>query len=76
MTATEAIPAESELEQRVTTYLWSRSMPSLRKLEVSAERGIITLSGRVDSFYEKQLAISSCQRVAGVLQLVDQVEVA
>lgn len=76
MSAVEATPAENKLEQRVTTYLWSRSRPSLRRLDVSADQGTVTLSGRVTSFYEKQLAINSCQRVAGVRQLVDQVEVA
>jgi hypothetical protein len=38
-------------------------------------QGMIHLSGCVRSFYEKQLAIHSCIRVAGAGHLIDAVEV-
>lgn len=67
--------SDQELTRRVLNYLYGRYLPALRRLEVEASEGTITLRGRVNTFYEKQLAISSCQRVAGVHKLVDCVEV-
>ena len=37
--------------------------------------GTVTVRGRVPTYYEKQLAINSCRRVAGVVKLVDDVVV-
>jgi len=67
--------ADRELVRRVISFLNSRSMPGLRRLNVEARHGTVTLSGRVRSFYEKQVATHSCRRVAGVRQLVDNVDV-
>ena len=39
-------------------------------------RGVVTLRGRVHTFHQKQLCLNCCQRVAGVLQIDDQIEVA
>jgi osmotically-inducible protein OsmY len=44
-------------------------------LQVDVQEGTVTLRGRVASFYEKQVAIHSCQRVAGVHKLIDAVDV-
>lgn len=51
-------------------------MPGLRQLDVEARDGIVTLSGTVRTYYEKQLSQQRCKRVAGVIRLVDNVEVA
>ena len=64
-----------DLERRVRNYLADRFHPSLQRLHVGVAQGTVTLSGQVHSFYEKQVAISACQRVAGVHQLVDAVNV-
>ena len=37
--------------------------------------GTVTIRGRVPTYYEKQLAINSGRRVAGVVKLVDDVVV-
>lgn len=66
---------DQELQFRVKSFLTSRHYPGFERLEVVAENGAVTLTGNVDSFYEKQIAIHSCRRVAGVLILVDQIEV-
>ena len=68
--------ADHELERRVVSFLHARHVPGLRHLEVKANGGTVTLRGRVQSFYEKQLCQSCCQRVAGVIRLVDAVDVA
>ena len=67
---------DRSLERRVLNYLGQRYMPGLRCLAVEALNGTITLRGEVASFYEKQIAIHTCQRVAGVQRLVDTVTVA
>lgn len=67
--------SNGELKKRVVNYLVGRNMPGLRRLAVAADNGVVTLSGRVTTFYEKQLALNCCRRVAGVRQLVDHVDV-
>ena len=68
--------ADRELERRVSNYLQGRHLPSLRKLAVDSCDGSVTLRGKVGTFHEKQVAIHCCQRVAGVVHLIDMVDVA
>jgi len=63
------------LKRRVISYLVGRRVPALRDIEVSAVGGTVVLRGKVGSFYEKQLCIHCCRRVAGVVRLVDEVDV-
>lgn len=67
--------ADRDLERRIVNFLSRRHVPGLRQLEVKANNGIVTLRGQVRSFYEKQLSHHCCRRVAGVVQLIDAVEV-
>ena len=67
---------DSDLQSRVSSFLASRYLPALRRLSVQASGGVVTLCGKVGSFYEKQVALNTCQRVAGVQRLIDAVEVA
>ena len=64
-----------DLQRRVVNFLSSRYRPALKKLKVEACQGTITLTGQVASFYEKQIAIGCCLRVAGAHRLIDLVEV-
>ena len=75
--ASEAVvsSADSELQRRVVNFLFARSRPALRHLKVTADNGTVTVSGRVRSFHEKQLALHCCTRVAGVVRLIDSVDV-
>ncbi len=66
---------DRELEHRIKNYLTSRNVPGLRHLNVAVVEGVVTLRGQVYTFYEKQLCIQCCQRVAGVLGLIDEVGV-
>lgn len=70
-----SIQVDRELERRVLIYLEQQHFPQLHAVEVKARQGIVTIRGRVSSFYERQLCIHCCQRVAGVVQVNDQVEV-
>lgn len=67
---------DQEIRRRVVVQLAQKNRPSLRGLAVQVHHGIVTLSGRVQSFYEKQLAIHCCVSVAGRGHLVDAVQVA
>jgi osmotically-inducible protein OsmY len=70
-----ANPNDAELEERIRIFLDQRNVPSLRRLNVSAENGTVHLRGKVRSFYEKQLCLSCCKRVAGVMRVVDDIKV-
>ncbi|MGE3407409.1 MAG: BON domain-containing protein [Pirellulales bacterium] len=65
-----------DLERRIVSYLVGRHVPSLRHISVEAVDGTVTLRGQVRSFYEKQLCHNCCRRVAGVIRLVDSLDVA
>jgi osmotically-inducible protein OsmY len=67
--------ADLEIRRRVVVHLAEKNRPSLRRLAVQVHKGMITLSGCVTTFYEKQLAIQSCVAVAGCGRMVDAVQV-
>lgn len=66
---------DSDLQRRVTNYLASRFLPALKRLEVKTQDGTVILRGKLPTFHAKQIAIHSCRRVAGVRELIDEVEV-
>ncbi len=65
---------EFDLENRVTLHLHSLR-PEFRNLRVEAQGGAVRLSGRVTSFYLRQLAFAATRRVAGVQRVSDAIEV-
>ena len=66
---------DDDVQLRVSRFLNSRHFSNFLELDVRVRHGQVTISGEVDSFYEKQVAMTSCQRVAGVLALVDRIRV-
>jgi osmotically-inducible protein OsmY len=66
--------ADAELAHRVRLYLGAQRK-ELVHLSVVAELGNVRLVGAVDSFYLKQLALSRARRVAGVVCVIDELEV-
>ena len=68
--------SDRELESRVSRYLHDLNRLAPRRVRVRAKDGTVTLAGQVPSFYDKQLALNCCRRVAGVVRLVDEVRVA
>ena len=67
---------DENLKRRVTNFLHQRNLPALRNIDVQVDEGTVEIAGKVNSFYEKQVCLNCCQRVAGVIQVVDHVEVA
>jgi osmotically-inducible protein OsmY len=72
---TEPKQADRDLRTRVVNFLSRQHFPRLRSLRVDAQLGVVTISGQVKTFHERQLCINCCRRVAGVLRLDDRVEV-
>ncbi len=66
---------DSEKEQRIRIWLGQQGVRSLGRLDVKVIGESVVIGGSVGSFYEKQLATSCCQRVAGILHVHNQVEV-
>jgi hypothetical protein len=72
---TVLLEADRDLERRVASFL-VHQRPELRHLSVEAQGGTVTLRGSVRTFYEKQIGHTLCRRVAGVVRLIDAVDVA
>lgn len=67
---------DEDLKRRVSGFLNHLHYPNLRELDVDVENGVVSICGSVASYYEKQIALNACRRVAGVLLLDDQIKVA
>ncbi len=67
--------ADSELERRVAAYLATRNFLSFQRLHVLASQGVVVLSGNLSSFHQRQVAVESARRVAGVTQVIDRLVV-
>jgi osmotically-inducible protein OsmY len=68
--------ADADLERRALAYLASRNYRSFRRLRVEAVGGVVTLTGQLSTYHEKQVAQESVRRVAGVVQVIDAIQVA
>ena len=80
ITTTEGPPVvdftEDELLARnVRNFVLGRIQPATHHVDVDADRGTVTLRGRVGSFYQKQLWLHGAQRVAGVRRVIDELDV-
>ena len=67
---------DADLERRIASYLLGHKIPALKGIEVHSDRGEVTLRGNVASFYQRQLCISCCRHVAGVIDVIDRIQVA
>ena len=66
---------DADIRHRVTSFLNSRHFPAFKNLQVEVENGSVIVSGELRTYYEKQVALSTCQRVAGVRTLIDEIGV-
>ena len=62
-------------QNRIEGLLRDQPHRELQEIQISSDRGTITMQGRVSSFYLRQLCIRCCQQAAGVLQINDQLQV-
>lgn len=68
--------SDADLLTRVGIALTLRLRHTLYAVHISADHGAVTLRGEMPTFYDRQLAIEITRRVAGVLQVVDELSVA
>jgi|GEM_PF-1650631 len=68
--------ADTSLVRRIRQTLAELHVPILRTLDVSAMDGVVTLRGRVRTYYERQLAHANVRRIAGVEKLIEEITVA
>ena len=76
LNSTPKSAADSLLERRVVDTLSALHIPALRSLHIDAQEGVVLLSGRVRSYYEKQLAHTRARNVSGVVAVSDAIVVA
>lgn len=65
---------DSDLKRRVLLFLQQKGVSSLPRVSIEVESGQVTLQGTVGSFHERQLFLC-CRHVAGVLRVVDDLQV-
>jgi osmotically-inducible protein OsmY len=73
MTRSDAM-SDRDLEQMLMETL-RHQIPAIRRVRVHVHEGTVRICGRVQSFYERQLCLTCCQRQAGVRQVIDEIEV-
>jgi osmotically-inducible protein OsmY len=66
---------DEDIALRVEEFLSRQHFPSFQQLDIEVTQGKLTVRGGAESFYEKQVAMSVCQHVPGVLQFVDEISV-
>lgn len=71
----DSAESDRDLLQRVKSFLHQRGYASHRSLEISAERSVVAVQGRLPTFYLRQIAVECIKRVAGVTQVIDLFEV-
>jgi len=67
--------SEMQLRQDVIDELEFEPSVNAAHVGVAAEKGIITLSGHVESYVEKQAAVAAARRINGVKAVADEIEV-
>ena len=64
-----------DLARRVALMLSQQLGIGGERIHVAAQGGQVVLSGRVGTYYRRQLALAGARRVAGVRSIIDQIEV-
>jgi len=67
--------ADRNLVQEVARALRATGYSALRSLDIEISSGVVILWGRVPSYYQKQLAQETVQRVDGIQGIANGIEV-
>lgn len=67
--------ARDDLRRRIVSLLRTRGVPKAEALEVEVNGRTVTVRGRLPDRHAKWLCLECCRHVAGVLKLIDNVEV-
>ena len=66
---------DEEIVRLAANLLAMSNRGSLSLLQFESCNGELTITGAVESYYEKQIALNCCRSVPGVVLVIDQVEV-
>jgi hypothetical protein len=66
---------DAALKQRILRFLASIGVQELENIDVEVAHGVATLCGRVISPRDRWLCSNGAGRVAGVLRVIDQLEI-
>ena len=61
--------------QAITECLRAQTYPGMRSLSVDYSDGVVTLRGEVTTYYHKQVAQESVRRIAGIVTIINLVDV-
>lgn len=62
----------NDVGREVLDNLRSTNFPGLRRVKIEVHGNTVTLRGQLSSFHERQIAISTANRVQGVNRVVDR----
>jgi hypothetical protein len=71
----EELTTTESLARRVRLFIDHGRQPGLRLIDVEVIGSTVVLSGKVATFHQKQLATALASRVAGVVEVMNQLEV-
>jgi hypothetical protein len=66
---------DAALKQRILRFLASMGVQELKNVDLEVTHGVATLCGRVVSPRDRWLCSNGAGRVAGVLRVIDQLEI-
>ncbi len=66
----------ADVADRARLLLASQSAPSLRRILIDVRQGRATLRGILQTYHQRQLAVALVRRVAGVIEVIDELAVA
>ena len=66
--------ADVDLEHRLANFLEGRHVPEREAVHIEAHGGTVVIRGRLTSTHARWLCVECCRHVAGVIRLVDQLE--
>ena len=72
---TTADAAAQDLRYRVALFLMQHGLQENGRVAIEADRGVVTLTGHVPSFRQRKLSELFARRVAGVLQVINELDV-
>lgn len=63
------------LKNEISRLLAMQHFPSFKNLEVEVDHGLITISGKLHSYYHRQVALSTCQQMGDLITVIDMISV-
>ena len=73
--ASASKPTANELEWRIARFLKHQSVNGADGLQIKADHGSVEIRGRLANSHDKWKCLTCCKRVAGVIQVKDEIVV-